>query len=107
MSQDDVARKIGVSWNMIHRWELSKSMIPEDTLGQLGELYDKPLSWFLTLEKGDIECMTGSNDRQASDATDRVAASLLAGKIAGAPADIRPIIMTVVEDILDGLTPAD
>jgi hypothetical protein len=92
---------------MVHRWELSKSMIPEDTLGQLGELYGKPLSWFLTLEKGDVERKTGPNGRQAFDATDRVAASLLAGKIAGAPDALRPMIMMVVEDILDSITPAD
>ena len=105
LSQEGVAGKIGVSWMTVHRWERSQRSISDDLLGQLCDLYNKPLRWFLTLEDGDLDQENGPSEkapgrsrRASSDAAERVSR-----KIADAPTEHRPMIEKVVEDMLDGL----
>ena len=97
----------------IHRWDRSQRAVPDHLLGKLCDLYDKPIRWFLTLEEGDLEqendpvdgriaeASTAYRRKGGPDATDRVYR-----KIADAPSKYMPLIEKVVEDILDGLSPA-
>ena len=101
LSQEAVANKLGVSWMTVHRWERSQRGVPEDLLLQVCEIYERPLSWFLTLEEGDLEDeqpVDAKLHRAGTEAADRVYR-----KIVGAPADQRAIIEKVVEDMLDDL----
>ena len=101
LSQEAAAGKIGVSWMTVHRWERSQRSISEENLYRLCELYNKPLRWFLTLEDGDLEqepSEKGSFIRASTTAADR-----LSRKISGAPAEIRPMIEKVAEELLDSL----
>ena len=105
LSQEAVADRIGVSWMTVHRWERSQRGVSDTHLDLLCELYGKPLRWFLTLEDGDLDQDSEpSNDapkkpgRASSAAVDRIRR-----KITEAPADQRPMVEMVVEDILDGL----
>ena len=102
LSQDAVARKIGVSWMTVHRWERSQRTISEENLNRLCELYDKPLRWFLTLEEGDLVKEVASAE-EAPRAAQGAAAKRLTRKIADAPANQRPMIEKVVEDLLDSM----
>ena len=103
LSQDAVARKIGVSWMTVHRWERSQRSISEENLDLLCDLYDKPLRWFLTLEDGDLEPKNGQSETQGFGSARSAAAQRLSRKIAHAPASQLPMIEKVVEDRLDGL----
>ena len=105
LSQEKVADQIGVSWMTVHRWERSQRSISEEHLGRVSQLYDKPIVWFLTLEDGDLDqdsgqpaIAPGTPNRAGSDAAERVYR-----KISEAPAEHRPMIEKVVEDMLDGL----
>ncbi|MDA1129765.1 MAG: helix-turn-helix transcriptional regulator [Chloroflexi bacterium] len=98
LSQEAVADRIGVSWMTVHRWERSQRGVSDTHLDLLCDLYNKPLRWFLTLEEGDLGEESGSSGKEPS--TD---ANKLSRKIADAPADQRPMIEKVVEDMLDGL----
>ena len=105
LSQEAVAIKIGVSWMTVHRWERSQRGVQDHLLNQVCELYGRPLSWFLTLEDGDLE------DEQPVDASTlhragTAAAERVNRKIADAPAGQRAMIENVVEDMLDGLKQA-
>ena len=101
LSQAAIAGKIGVSWMTVHRWERSQRTISEENLNRLCELYDRPLRWFLTFEDGDLvrePSEKGSFIRASTTAADR-----LSRKISGAPAEIRPMIEKVAEELLDSL----
>lgn len=102
LSQEAVAAEIGVSWMTVHRWERSQRSISEENLDQVCELYDRPLSWFLTLEDGDLEEMTGAA-KEAPTMSGSDAANRLSRKIADAPDSQRPMIEKVVEDLLDAM----
>ena len=116
LSQTAVAKRIGVSWMTVHRWERSHRAIPDHLLDKLCELYDKPIRWFLTLEEGDLEQESGPTTGRVSDAPAAYgrsgngggseAAGRVLQKIADAPAAYLPLIEKVVEDILDGLRSA-
>ena len=104
LSQEAVATKLGISWMTVHRWERSQRGVPEHLVHQVCELYERPLSWFLTLEEGDL----GEGQPVRSDAPVLHRASVEASeriyrKIAGAPSSQRGMIEKVVEDMLDGL----
>ena len=105
MSQDAVAKQIGVSWMTVHRWESSQRGVTDHLLARVSELYDKPLRWFLTLEDGDLEeeqpVATGSDTPTLHRGTE--AAERISRKIEDAPASQRPMIEKVLEDMLDGL----
>ena len=105
LSQVAVGDRIGVSWMTVHRWERSQRLIPDDTLDQLCDLYNKPLRWFLTLEEGDLHPENGPSDEASKTAprASSAAAKRLSSRIAEAPAVHRPMIEKVVEDILDAL----
>ena len=105
LSQVAVGDRIGVSWMTVHRWERSQRLIPDDTLDQLCDLYNKPLRWFLTLEAGDLDQDSRPSDKatKASPYASSAAAKRLSSRIAEAPAAHRPMIEKVVEDILDAL----
>lgn len=102
LSQEAAAAKIGVSWMTVHRWESSQRSISEENLDRLCELYDRPLSWFLTLEDGDLEETKGAA-KEAPRISQNSAANRLARKIADAPESQRPMIEKVVEDLLDSM----
>ena len=55
LSQEKVAREIGVSWMSVHRWERSQRAISDHLLNKLCSLYKISLVWFLTLEEGDLD----------------------------------------------------
>ena len=98
-SQTDVATKIGVSWMTVHRWERSQRLIPDHHLQRLSELYERPISWFLTLEEGDLGQETAvSTEIIGSDAAERIRRM-----IAEAPASQRAMIEKVVDDLVAGL----
>ena len=107
MSQEAVANKIGVSWMTIHRWERSQRGVQEHLLHQVCELYEKPLSWFLTLEEGDLEGqqvgVAAESDSSRLQRIGREAAERVSRRIADAPANQRAMIEKVLEDMLDGL----
>ena len=104
LSQEAVATKIGVSWMTVHRWERSKRGVQDYLLNKVCELYGRPLSWFLTLEDGDLEDeqRVGAELHRAG----KEAAEGVYRKIADAPAGQRAMIEKVVEDMLDGLKQA-
>ena len=101
LSQEAVASQIGVSWMTVHRWERSQRQVPDYLLDRVSELYNKPLRWFLTLEDGDL----GEDSRQFQEApvipkaASTEAVDRIRRKIADAPAEHRPMIEKVVEDI--------
>ena len=103
MSQEAVATKLGISWMTVHRWERSQRSISEENLDRLCELYDKPLSWFLTLEEGDLEQENGPSETRGFGSASSAAARRLSKKIAQAPASDLSMIEKIVEDLLDGL----
>ena len=102
LSQDAVARKIGVSWMTVHRWEKFQRGISEENLALLCKLYDRPFRWFLTLEEGDLVKEVATAE-EAPRAPQGAAAKRLTRKIADAPANQRPMIEKVVEDLLDSM----
>lgn len=69
------------------------------------ELYDTPLTWFLTLEDGDLaeEQPTAVAGTPTPHSAGQEPAERIRLKIANAPAADRPMIERVVEDMLDGL----
>ena len=98
-SQTEVATKIGVSWMTVHRWERSQRLIPDHLLQRLSELYERPISLFLTLEEGDLGQETAvSTETIGSHASERIRR-----KIAEAPASQRAMIEKVVDDLVAGL----
>ncbi len=98
-SQTEVATKIGVSWMTVHRWERSQRLIPDHLLQRLSELYERPISWFLTLEEGDLGQETAvSTETIGSHASERIRR-----KIAEAPASQQAMIEKVVDDLVAGL----
>ena len=97
ISQTRVAEMIGVSWMTVHRWERSQRMILDATLERLCEIYNRPLRWFLTLEDGDLEPVTGPS--VASPRAER----RITQKIAEAPVRDREMVEKVVDDLLAGL----
>jgi len=98
-SQTEVATKIGVSWMTVHRWERSQRLIPDHLLQRLSELYERPISWFLTLEEGDLGQETAvSTETIGSNASERIRR-----KIADAPASQRAMIEKVVDDLVAAL----
>ena len=103
LSQAAVAERVGVSWMTVHRWERSQRGVPDTLLEQVGELYGRPIGWFLTLEEGDL----GQENEGSGSVSANPAGSAVAGrirrKIADAPASQRAMIEKVVEDMLDGL----
>ena len=108
MSQDAVAKELGISWMTVHRWERSQRGVPDHLLLKVCELYDRPLSWFLTLEEGDLEDQRLLKAEAGSEQSNSPRAGLevserISRKIAGAPASQRAMIEKVVEDMLDGL----
>ena len=98
LSQEAVANKIGVSWMTVHRWERSQRGVTDQLLGRVCELYDRPISWFLTLEEGDL-----GPDAVFVEPGSSAAAERIRRKIAEAPASQRAMIEQIVEDMLDGL----
>ena len=110
LSQTQVAERLGISWMTVHRWERSQRGVPDQLLDRVCELYKRPLSWFLTLEDGDLvdeqptAIATGNvSDPPTFHNAGQEAAERIRGKIADAPAINRPMIERVVEDMLDGL----
>ena len=110
LSQEAVANKIGVSWMTVHRWERSQRGVTDQLLGRVCELYNRPLSWFLTLEDGDLveeqptAVATGHlSDSPTPHSAGQEAAERIRRKIAISPASQRSMIEKVVEDMLDGL----
>ncbi len=108
LSQETVAELIGVSWMTVHRWERSQRAIPDHFLNRLCDLYDKPISWFLTLEDGDLEQeipLANISDRTGTYGKngESDSAGRIYRKIADAPSAYLPLLEKVVEDILDGL----
>ena len=101
LSQENVAAQLGISWMTVLRWEKSLRGISEENLDQLCTLYDRPLHWFLTLEEGDLEVENGPAAEDVP--SNPTVAARLSGTIIGAPAEVRPMIEKVVEDLLDGL----
>ena len=105
MSQDAVAKQVGVSWMTVHRWERSQRGVPDHLLHQVCEVYERSLRWFLTLEDGDLEdeqpVAPGSGMPTLHRGTE--AAERISRKIGEAPASQRGMIEKVVEDMLDGL----
>ena len=87
----------------VHRLERSQRSVPDHLFDRVCELYDKPLRWFLTLEKGDLEQENGPSETQGFGSASSAAAQRLSLKIAHAPASDLPMIEKVVEDLLDGL----
>ena len=89
----------------VHRWERSQRGVPDHLLDRLCELYDTPLTWFLTLEDGDLaqEQPTAVAGTPTPHSAGQEAAERIRLKIANAPAADRPMIERVVEDMLDGL----
>ena len=100
ISQTGVAEMIGVSWMTVHRWERSQRMILDATLDRLCEIYNRPLRWFLTLEEGDLEPVTGPSAGPR-------AATQISQKIAAASVQDLPMIENVVDDLLAGLRRMD
>ena len=103
LSQDAVGKQIGVSWMTVHRWERSQRSISEENLDRLCDLYDRPLRWFLTLEDGDLADDESGTAQNSATRSQSAAANRLSRKIADAPDSQIPMIVKVVEDILDGL----
>ena len=105
MSQAAVAEQLGVSSTTVGRWERSQRSISDTLLERLRNIYDKPLLWFLSIKYGGLEQASGQlgNERAMPDRPYPVIPERISDKIAGAPADYRPIIKTVVKEILDGL----
>ncbi len=103
LSQEAVAGKIGISWMTVLRWEHSQRGVPDHLLSQVCELYNRPLTWFLTLEDGDLieEQPTAVADTPTSAGQN--AAERIRRKIAEAPVSQRAMIEKVVDDMLDGL----
>ena len=101
LSQTAVAEQLGISWMSVHRWERSQRNVPDHLLDRLCELYDRPLSWFLTLEAGDLAETAAV--QHASQRADKTAAERIRTKIAEAPASQQAMIEKVVDDMLDGL----
>ena len=100
ISQTGVAEMIGVSWMTVHRWERSQRMILDATLDRLCEIYNRPLRWFLTLEEGDLEPVTGPSAGPR-------APRQISQKIAAASVQDLPMIENVVDDLLAGLRRKD
>jgi len=108
LSQEAVANELGISWMTVHRWERSQRGVPDHLLLKVCELYDRPLSWFLTLEEGDLEDLQLAKIEAGSDQSKsrRVGLEIserIARKVAEAPASQRAMIEKVVEDMIDGL----
>ncbi len=103
LSQDAVGKQIGVSWMTVLRWERSQRGISEENLDRLCDLYDRPLRWFLTLEDGDLADDESGTAQNSATRSQSAAAIRLSRKIADAPDSQIPMIVKVVEDILDGL----
>jgi len=110
LSQEAVAKEVGISWMTVHRWERFQRGVPDQLLDRVSEIYNRPLAWFLTLEDGDLvgeqptAVATGHvSDTPTPHSAGQEAAERIRLKIANAPAADRPMIERVVEDMLDGL----
>ena len=99
LSQAQVAERLGISWMTVHRWERSQRGVPDHLLARLSELYDRPISWFLTLEEGDIVQETAVAAQPGGSS----AAERIRRKIAEATANQQAMIEKVVDDMLVGL----
>jgi transcriptional regulator with XRE-family HTH domain len=105
LSQEAVATELGISWMTVHRWERSQRGVPDHLLDKVCVLYNRPLKWFLTLEDDDLAAMAEnvSNAPTARGASTE-AAERIRRLVADAPAEHRPMIEKVVDDILDGVS---
>ncbi len=103
LSQEKAAERIGVSWMTVHRWERSQRGVPDHLLDRVCELYDRPISWFLTLEEGDLGQESESSWPVSAKPAGSAAAERIRRKIAERPASQQSMIEKVVEDMLDGL----
>ena len=74
-------------------WEHDQRTISQDRLERISQLYDKPLTWFLTLEEGDLE---------PPDAGYEVARRIYR-RVVGAPRKYHPMLERVVDDLLKGI----
>ena len=97
MSQDVIAKKIGVSLMTVARWERSERGVPDHLLEWLCGIYHKPLSWFLTLEDGDLD------EVAMADRAYPITADRILRKLADTPPELRPMIQKAVEDLIDDL----
>ena len=88
---------VGVSWMTVHRWEHDVRTISNENLARLGEIYERSVRWFLTLEEGDLEA---TNGRYAIPRR-------LYRRIAEAPEKYQAMIERVVTDILEGVEGPD
>ena len=86
----------------VHRWERSQRGVPDHLLDKVCELYNRPLSWFLTLEDGDLATAAENISNAppphhaSTDTAERIRR-----RIADAPAEHVPMIEKVVDDILE------
>ena len=104
LSQTAVGTKISVSWMTVHRWERSQRGVPDHLLDKVCELYGRPLSWFLTLEDGDLAAAAESVSnaptpyRESTEAAERIR-----NRMANASSEDLPMIEKVVDDLLIGV----
>ena len=71
------------------RWEHESTLIPEDKLTYLAELYSKPLRWFLTVEDIDF-----------AQTEVEVSASRIYRRVSRAPLVVQLAVERVVDAIL-------
>lgn len=93
MTQESVARSIGVSWMTVHRWEHDQRTISEDKLERISALYDRPMRWFLTIGEGDMD---------PPDAGHEVARRIY-HRVVESPQRYHTMIERVVDEVLVGL----
>ena len=93
MTQEAVARSIGVSWMTVHRWEHDQRTISQDRLQRISLLYGQAVRWFLTVDEGDLEPPEGRSE----------AARRIYHRVAGAPEKYHPMLERVVDDVIAGL----
>ena len=93
LTQQAVAKLVGVSWITIHRWEHGLRTISEIKLACLSEIYGRPVRWFLTVEEGDLDSLDSRNE----------SARRISRRIAEAPEKYLVVVERVVDDLLQGL----
>jgi len=93
MTQEGVARAVGVSWMTVHRWEHEQRTINENKLEQISDLYGKPVRWFLTIQEGDLD--------EPNEATE--IARRIYHRVSNAPEKYHAMIEKVLDDMIAGL----
>ena len=53
LSQESLAKKIGVSFRAIYRWEHGETIPRSDSLERLAKVFGVPLEWFFSDEPSD------------------------------------------------------